>query len=391
MAKTRARCASWRVWITALVGLAACAPAPPPSGGPDSTPPLLELASAGLPKDVWLTQDSSAPETHRARSTDSVLLVATATDAESGVRGVAIQGEIQVECIPSASNRIVRIVDPITQTNRVASGQASLSSKLTVSFVIGIGSQRARCPSGSTFYQLHATLHAEAENGAGHKRSLPDAIVRSFGPDSVRVATFNMYNPGKHPDHVFERWGRTAASQADVIFLQEGPDLRRVQLVAYTAGMPYVVYDVNTAVASRRPIRNVVRRNVSGSIIISGVTDLGGYPHQIVGVHLAPAQNPELSSPLRVAAATEAMALLALPPAIVIMGGDFNAYSGVGPQRQPGSTTEMDLLRGRLMDVFSALGLSDDDHCSDQRIDYLLVQGPYIPTKYEACSGPRIA
>jgi hypothetical protein len=176
-----------------------------------------------------------------------------------------------------------------------------------------------------------------------------------------------------------------------VIFLQESPDLRRVQLLANAAGMPYVVYDVNTSIASRRPIRNVLSRDISGSIIISGETDLGGYPHQIIGVHFttegSPGEVPWLSSPLRVDAANEAIALFLPPPAIVLMGGDLNAYSGIGPQRQAGATTEMNLLRGRLMDVFTALELPDEAHCSDQRIDYVLIQGPYVPTTYDACSG----
>jgi hypothetical protein len=51
--------------------------------------------------------------------------------------------------------------------------------------------------------------------------------------------------------------------------------------------------------------------------------------------------------------------LLKLPPGIVIVGGDFNAYSGIAPPLESGGTTEIDLLRAALTDLYSARGLPE--------------------------------
>ena len=31
------------------------------------------------------------------------------------------------------------------------------------------------------------------------------------------------------------------------------------------------------------------------------------------------------------------------------------------------------------------MNLANGAHCSNQRIDYIMVSGPYVPVKYEAC------
>jgi endonuclease/exonuclease/phosphatase family metal-dependent hydrolase len=386
---------TWRIWAVAVLGVVgvisilATSRLPVPTGGPDTSPPTIHFGSAGLPTDLVMTDPSATSPTRRARSTDDVLLVATAYDYESGMAQVSIRGEMLIECVPTPGNiNMVRIRDPIAEIN---SGATPPAVRLSQSFTIRIPDQRARCPATTTFHQLTATLHAQATNVAGQSTVFADAIVRHYGPDTVRVATFNMWNPGNHADEVFVRWGQTAASQADVIFMQEVPDQRRAELVATSAGMSHLIYYINTAVASRARIRDVKRRDVSGSIIVSGVTDLRGWPHQVVSVHFtthgSPGNVPWLRSQLRVDAANETLSLLAPAPEIAIVGGDFNAYSGVGPQIQSGSTEEMDLMRARLRDVYTTLGLADDQHCSNQRIDYILIQGPYVPTAYNACSG----
>ena len=75
-------------------------------------------------------------------------------------------------------------------------------------------------------------------------------------------------------------------------------------------------------------------------------------------------------------------------------GGDLNAYSGVGPQDNDGlpgtpdfvgSASEIDFLRTRFSDPFIRMNLGNGDHCSNQRIDYIMSSGPYVPVKYETC------
>lgn len=358
--------------------------------GSDESTAGLRLGSAGLERDLLLTQDSTGPEQRRAQSTDHVFLLATASDPDAGIRRVELKGDVRVLCVPGPGQNIVRIVDPITEETTATEREGALPDRLSKQFTLNVPSQRARCPAETRFLELQLRLHAESENGAGERRTLPDAVVDSYGPDAVRVASFNLYNPGRHPDAVFVRWGQQLVSQADVAFLQELPDERRAQLVTSWAGMPYFAYFVNTAIASRAPLRNVTRRDINGSIIISAETDLEGYPHQIIGVHFTTNDangkvKPWLSSAWRVKASNELLGLLKPPPGIVIVGGDFNAYSGVGPQIEAGATTEIDLLRAALTDVYSALGLPDEAHCSNQRIDYIFVRGPYSPAEYKAC------
>jgi len=359
------------------------------SNGSDEPAAALRLGSAGLARDLLLTHDSTAPEQRRARSTDQVVLLATSFDPSARVHRVALKGEVRVECVPVSGSNIVHIVDPIAE-EATATNAGDLPTRLSKQFTLNVLAQRARCPTATRFLELRLRLHAEAENGAGERRTTPDAIVDSYGPDTVRVASFNLYNPGRHQDAVFERWGRQLVSQADVAFLQEVPDERRARLVADSAGMPYLAYFVNTAIASRAPLRNLNRRDVDGSIIISAETDLERYPHQIVGVHFTTSDangivKPWLSSAWRVKASEELLSMLKPSPGIVIAGGDFNSYSGIGPQIEAGGTKEIDLLRAALTDVYSALGLPDEAHCSNQRIDYILVRGPYSPAEYKAC------
>ena len=79
-------------------------------------------------------------------------------------------------------------------------------------------------------------------------------------------------------------------------------------------------------------------------------------------------------------------------PDLVVVGGDLNAFAGSGPQDHDddpntadstGSTAELDLLKASLLDPY--VYLAGPSHCSNKRIDFILVQGAYIPTAYEAC------
>lgn len=42
-------------------------------------------------------------------------------------------------------------------------------------------------------------------------------------------------------------------------------------------------------------------------------------------------------------------------------------------------------MRTRFSDPFIAMHLANDAHCSNQRIDYIMSSGAYVPVKYEAC------
>lgn len=358
-------------------------------GDSDTEGPSLRLGSAGLRNDLLVTDASTTTETRRARSIDEVVLVATASNPGAGIRRVSLDGDLHVTCVPTAGTNVVRIREPIHEEAVASTNASGLPSRLAKQFALKVQVERDRCPPGARFVDLELRVHAGAETGSGLLQT-PDVIVESYGPDTVRVASFNFYNPGHHSDAVFQRWGEVLVSQADVAFFQELPDERRAQLVASAAGLPYVAYFVNTAIASRAPLRDLTRRNIEGSILIAATIDLGGHPHTIIGTHFTIKDSggtvsPWLSSSWRVKAAEELLALLPQQPGIVIAGGDFNAYSGTGPQIMEGGTPEIALLTAAMTDVYSALGLPDEAHCSNQRIDYILVRGSYAPAEYRAC------
>lgn len=418
------RASSWTVLVAIPKGLAAflivvvflaCGSVPPvPTPAPgttDVTPPLLRLGSAGLRKDVLLTQDSTSTQTRRVRGNAQVFLLATAADPETGIRRVAIRGEWRVVCVPPTGTNRITIVEPVVETEEAPNG-ATLPGQLAKQFTLDVGAQRARCQ-GNRFLELRLEVHAEAENGIGQIRQLPTAIVESFGPDTLRVATFNLYQPGNHPDSVYTRWGRNLGSRSDILLLTEVLDRRIAELVAGAAGMAHVVtlrdaYYCDLAIASRAPLRNVQRKIIdppgtltsNDSNILSAETDLGGYPHTVVATHWAIRDTNDVffaghqPSPSRLLAAQAILNLLPPQPAIAIVGGDLNAFSGYGPQdtdndpQTPdfvGGTPEVERLYTRLADPFVVLNVPNAEHCSNGRGDYVLYSGPYAPVRYEAC------
>jgi hypothetical protein len=110
-----------------------------------------------------------------------------------------------------------------------------------------------------------------------------------------------------------------------------------------------------------------------------------------IGLTVGCTKIPKVPTRLLAARAIVGMA----PPSsgVVFVGGDMNAYSGFGPQDHDGlretpdfvgSMAEVDFLRNRFSDPFIAMNLANEAH-SNQRIDYLMRSGPYVPVKYEAC------
>ena len=197
---------------------------------------MLHLGSAGLRTDIDLDQGSTQPLSRRAPRSGSILLRAAAQDSESGITSVDLRGDLTIECVPTASNNIVRIRDPIAlnQTGDRTSPPTTLSSSLR-SHVLRANRE---VPGRYAILSTVGRFDASAKNGVGLERTLPEARVRVFGPDQLRVATFNVH--GNQPDSQFTAWGTAIGGVADVILLTEIPDRRTGELLASAARMPYL-------------------------------------------------------------------------------------------------------------------------------------------------------
>lgn len=374
-----------------------------PANSPDSTAPQLKLGSAGLKKDILLNESSSTDITRRAKHGDEILLLATAEDAQSGIRQVTLDMSLELVCGGNATTQ--NFSDSAT-----APAGNTLPVKLVKSYTFKPANARAGCFGQDSKATL--TVRTTTENGAGQRSTLPAAQVASFGPDALRVATFNLAGVQNHPDSVYERWGRELGSKADIWLLTEAMDQRRAELVAQTAGMPYVVKSPqgDVAIASRTPLQNVQTRMIepSGTLtsknshVIAADTVIAGTPHRFISTHwgirdsnnaLFPAQ---FSSPSRLLAANAVLELAGNPPGIVFVGGDMNAYSGSGPQDHDNdpttnplflATAEIAQLYSVFRDPFKEMQIPNEQYCSNQRIDYVLVTGPYVGKSFEACHG----
>jgi hypothetical protein len=259
---------------------------------------------------------------------------------------------------------------------------------------------------------MTVSVTASTENGVGQKTTLPVGRVSSSGPDVLRVATFNLYAPKNHPDDTYRRWGRELGSKADVLMLDEVLDLYHANLVANAAGLAYVqkMSNGDIAVASRTPLYNVQTRVIdvpgrltsSDSHILSVQTNIDGVAHQFIAAHWsirdgdadADQRPPHVSSPFRLQAARAMVGLMSSANIPIFAGGDFNAFSGVGPQDHDdnpntpdfvGSTAEVDFMRTTFTDPFIALGAPA--YCSNKRIDYVMMAGAphYFPVSVESC------
>ncbi|MGH7585713.1 MAG: endonuclease/exonuclease/phosphatase family protein [Gemmatimonadales bacterium] len=305
---------------------------------------------------------------------------------------------------------MVTIVDPVAEIEGAQAG-STLPSQLAKQYTLDVAVHRARCQ-GNRFVDLRLEVRGEAENGVGQTRLLPPAIVTSFGPDMLKVGTFNLHQPGHYDDSTHARWGLQLGMHADVLLLTEVRDRHVAEVVAAAAGMQYFVLlreaYPDVAILSRAPLRNVRRQVIdppgtltsNDSHILSAETDIGGHPHVVVATHWGikgandvPYGGHE-ASPERLQAAQAILTLLPPPPGIAIVGGDLNALSGYGPQNHDadlntpdwiGGTPEVALLYTRLKDPFVVLQVPNDQHCSDGRGDYVLFDGPLAPLRYEAC------
>ena len=389
--------------VTFLIGCKSTPTVPTPSPTTnDSTPPLLKIGSAGLRKDVLLTQSSTAAEQRRAKRSDEIWLVATAEDPETGIKSVTLDITLSIICGQTGTNQT------FSENEYAPVGTGTLPVRLSKSYLFKVAPARAGCSNSPSSVTL--SIIASAENGTGSTTQLQPARISSYGPDTVRVATFNLYAPGNHSDATYQRWGQQLGTRADVLILTEVVDQRRAELVANAAGMAQVqkMNNGDVAIASRAPLYNVQTRVIdppgrlssNDSNILSVMSDIGGYPHQIIGTHwgIRDANDvlfgPERSSPSRLLAAQAIVGMVSPNAALVFVGGDMNAFSGFGPQDHDddpatpdfvGSTSEVDFLRGRFRDSFIELNVANGAHCSNKRIDYVMTSGPYVPVTYEAC------
>lgn len=374
----------------------------PPTTASDATPPLLRLGSAGLKKDILLTQDSTVAQERRAKRSDEILLGATAGDPETGIKSVTLNMTISVVCGQTGTNKT------FSETQYAPTGTGTLPVELSKTYVFKIAPHRAGCRDSPSSVSL--SIVASAENGIGTTTVMQPARISSFGPDILRVATFNLHAPGNHPDSTYQRWGQQLGAKADVLMFTEVVDQRRAELLANAAGMSNVVKmnGGDVAIASRTALYNIQTRVIdppgrlssNNSNILSAQSDIAGFPHQFVVTHWGirdandVPMGPEISSPSRLLAAQAIVGMTPTSSRLAFVGGDLNAYSGFGPQDHDGepatpdfvgSTNEVDLLRTWFVDPFIGMNLTNDAHCSNQRIDYVMARGPYVPVKYEAC------
>jgi len=376
-------------------------PIPSPTTS-DATPPLLKLGTAGLKKDILLNQYSTAGEQRRAKRFDEILFMATAEDLETGIKSVTLAITLSVLCGQTGTNQT------FSETQYAPANTGTLPIELSKSYVFKIAPKRAGCRNSPSSVTL--SIVASAENGIGRTTQIYPGRISSFGPDTLRVATFNLYAPGNHPDSTYQRWGQQLGAKADVLMLTEVIDQRRAELLANAAGMAHVVKmnGGDVAIASRTPLYNVQARVIdppgrlssNNSNILSVQSDIDGFPRQFVGTHWGirdandVLMGADTSSPSRLLAAQEIVSMAPLSSKLAFVGGDMNAYSGFGPQDNDGnsatpdfvgSTNEISFLRTRFSDPFIIMNLANDAYCSNQRIDYVMTGGPYIPVKYEAC------
>jgi hypothetical protein len=392
-----------------LVLLSGCENVPtvptPPPGTRDATPPLLRLGSAGLSTDFIVTQDSTAPQERRARTADDLLFVATAEDPDTGIASVTLDVTLAITCGQSGTNQTFSMTQPAN------SGAGTLPQRLSQEYQFNVGAHKARCRSHPS--HLTVSLRASAQNGAGATRNIQPAHVAAIGPERLRVATFNTHGGGRAspiPDSDLQRWGGTFGTLVDILIFTEITNTREAAFIANAAGLPFfqLMNRQDVLIASRTPLygdQHLVHSPVNAgpaadSKILSVFTDIDGLKHQVIGAHwgIRDANDflpgPHVSAPGRQQAANLMISLISPTVAPVFAGGDMNAYSGFGRQNHDGleatpdfvgMTNEVAFLRTRFTDPFISMNIGDGVHCSDQRIDYVMFSGPYVPTRYQAC------
>jgi len=370
----------------------------------DTSAPKVRFSSHKLRQNFQLDQDSPQGVEIRLRSTDQVDLVAVGADPDSGIHQVGLQGEIRVICSGEQPDKPRVLVEPIDDL--VVAGEQSEAERRLLEvrrLTLNVGLEKTKCAPGR-FVELEASLRVVALNGQGLVQESPTAQLRAFGPDQLTVGLLNVRSEQDYLDSDYLRWGAVLGRTVDVLLLNGVPDRRRAELVATMAGLPHLALlreeNTDVAILSREPLIDVRRQVVTPdgqlparlSAVVGADAVFENYPLRIIAAHFGTLEaqdqyaGPETSSLSRFLAAEAIVEMLPRKPGPAIVGGTLNAYSGVGPQMQPGvGTAEIALLSERLLDSFAWLKRSDGAHCSEQRLDYLMSTPEYVPTRYEAC------
>jgi Endonuclease/Exonuclease/phosphatase family len=386
---------------------------------------IVKAAGNGRPA-VPLTSGANPPGYFRARRGDTVRLAITGSGGHFAMRQLTVETTKTLVCVTAEGDEIATRQQSSSE-HRPKTDRSRLirTSSITTRRTIRVPSVRKSCRP-DRFRDLRLRIRVAAENNLGSV-TRDEAVITSFGPDVLRIGTFNMESTGDHDDDAYERWARELGRRADVLALSEVKRLSRVETVARAGGFPYFVKpsdQKDLAILSRGPIMSsdFVRlypeggKERSGSNNLAAITELGGYPHQIIATHWAINDanhnrvDPSVALPGHFRAARWVVNRLATPRfapppnASTFVAGDMNAFSGYanGPEQPGGSTPAMQLLASRMTDALRHFAddnkLNNPDgelndpggwHRSDKRIDYVFSTGSYVPILYESWSeGP---
>jgi hypothetical protein len=142
--------------------LAMCAP-PPPSG-PDTSPPSVALDVNGIPGSSILTVPAAGVSRTLPR-TATIDLIASGTDAQSGIDFVAIRGEIRKTCVTPDGE--VGQTRTATVLKRVPAGPSPGATLTTRIVTLSVGFGYVGCSSGFRPVAMSGELHASATNEVG--------------------------------------------------------------------------------------------------------------------------------------------------------------------------------------------------------------------------------
>ena len=362
----------------------------------------------------------------RARSGDTVKLTITASGSPFPAKRLTVETTRTVTCRTRSGDLIA------TRRQSTSEHQPPRPTSLrprpafvTTRRISNVGAIRRSCRP-DRFHEFRTSIRTSAETTLG-TTARDTAVMTSFGPDRLTIGTLNLESTGGHSKKDYERWAREYGSRADVLTLSEIKKPSRVEAIARAGGFSYfkTAKDADDlAILSRSPLRGAEAetlwpprgRSRSGSNNLAALTDIHGYPHQIIAVHwsINNADNdqvkPSVDLPGHVRAANWVLRRLLRPrfavgpSASTFLAGDTNSFAGYGnvlgePARSEdlgppdASTLGMRLLAARFTD---ALRFHAQDNCidpvdlhhSDKRIDYAFSRGSYVPILYESWSSP---
>ena len=388
---------------------------PPSTLGCQSLRPGVVIQATARGRPPALLTGEGAWDRFRARSDDKVEVTIAASDRRFGLRRLTVETTRTLACLTAAGKQLATRTQSSSDVRPPNSPPTVLRpTSLSTRRGIDITSIRASCRPGR-FREVHVLVRVTAINGLGSVRR-EDSVITSFGPDLLRVGTFNMNEKAGHKNAEYEAWAQSLGRRADVLALSEVHSLKRLRKVARAGGFSHFVVDAHrdVAIMSRGPIADVTSATLepdggasrSGSHNVEAFIELDGYPHQFIAMHWAinnadnEPQTPNVALEGHYRAAKWVISRLrrggrAPDYTPTFVAGDTNALSGYpNPDSQefPGITTPaMQLLATHLTDALRFF--VDHSHvdpgglvCSNKRIDYVFSIGSYEPILYECFS-----